>query len=109
MKRAVGFLVLALAVLAARQAGAATCGNAPGLRECTDVDLNPQAALMRQAPLFAEAVRSVGHVCDRVTWASLDNAPGIVYYHVACDARTRYTIGVSRAHVVVWPGTYQGD
>lgn len=95
-------------VLAANRCSAATSCGGPGVRACTDDDLNPQAALMRKAPLFAEAVRSVGHVCDRVTSAYLDTAPGMAYYHVVCDGRLHYTIGVSRPRAIVWAGDFGG-
>lgn len=99
-------LFIFAAVLLADHCSAATCGNAPGMRECTDADFNPQAKLMRKAPLLAAYVRSVGHVCERVIVASLDNAPGIDYYHVTCSGQLQYTIGVSAKGVVVWPGYF---
>src|SRR5208337_280280 len=85
---------------------ATPCGNFPGMRECTDTDFNPYAALMKKAPLFVEAIRSVGHVCDRVDTVYLDNMPGVDYYHVTCMGQLRYTIGVSKARVVVWAGNF---
>lgn len=73
-----------------------------------DDDLTPYQKLMRKAPLLAQAIRSVDHICDRVVNISLNNAPGIDYYLVTCDnaelGQTRYTVGVTRTRTVVWPG-----
>lgn len=104
--------ILFVLLLAACHHAGASCvvGNGPpGARQCTDAELNPQAALMAKAPLFIEAIRSVGHVCDRVTRVYLSNAPGIDYYHVTCDGELHYTIGVSAKRVVVWAGVFNGS
>lgn len=102
--------ILFVAFLAAcHHASASPCavGNGPpGVRQCTDAELNPQAALKAKSALLAKAIRSVGHVCDRVTSVYLDNMPGIAYYHVTCDGRLQYTIGVSAKRTVVWAGNF---
>lgn len=101
--------LLALVTLADRCRAADTaCGTFPGMRACTDADFNPYAALKRKFPLFAEAIRSVGHVCDHVTRAYLDKVPGAEYYHVTCDDELHYTIGVSAKRSVVWAGDFRG-
>lgn len=105
MKRLIGFAVLLVALCVVRQAGAA-CGNAPGLRECTDAELNPQAALMADAPLFAKGVRGAGYVCDRVIAAYEDHTPTANYIHVTCDGQLQYTLGVFTRDLIIWPGDF---
>jgi hypothetical protein len=72
----------------------------------SDAELSPAAEMMANASLFAEAIQSVGHVCDRVEAVYRDDAPGINYYHVTCTGQLRYTVGVSKARVVVWAGNF---
>ena len=62
------------------------------------------SVLHAKYPLLAEAIRSVGHVCDHVMFAYRSDAPGEMYYHVRCDLNLHYTVGVSTTRVVVWPG-----
>lgn len=110
MKRLIGFVVLALALFAARQAGAATCPD-----HCTEEriayfdGMSPvQMLIESRGPRLVAAIHSIGYICDRVVSIYLDNAPGTNYYHVACVGGQRYTVGETRARTVVWPGDFNG-
>jgi hypothetical protein len=69
-----------------------------------------QRMLIKHRPLLAEAVRSVGHICDTVDSDSVVYAPGVEMWQVVCNSyQATYTIGIYHTgkivtRAVVWVG-----